>query len=140
MSFITEIENKFQAYYEKTISELRELHPQYGSMTNAALINIQNDLIVAEIKRRRGSFNSETLSAYQKAEYHKALIQQIYYVLREGDFHAMSGFDVVTNIYAPKKDLEKRYLAPAVVETLTMSGLFYSALNGGSHICRRGRW
>lgn len=140
MSFTTEIENKFQEYYETTITQLRENHPQYSGMTNTALINIQNDLIVAEIKRRRGSFNLETLSAYQKAEYYKALTQQIFYVLTEGDFHMMSGFDVVTNNYAPKSDLEKRYLAPATVETLTVAGLFYSALNGGPHLCRRRGW
>lgn len=140
MNFITEIENKFQEYYETTITELRGNHPQYGGMTNTALINIQHDLLTAAIKRHRGSFNLETLSAFQKDEYYKALIQQIYYVLTEGDFHMMSGFDVVTNNYANKSDLEKRYLASAAVETLTTSGLFYSALNGGPHSCRRRGW
>lgn len=136
--FIREIENEFQSYYETTISEMKEGHPQFGRMTNTAIVNIQDDLVAAEIKRRNAYFNRETLSDYQNAEYHKALVQQIFYVLTEGDFHMMSGFDVTTNSYAQKKDLKERYLAPAAEETLTAAGLFYSALNGGfdGRFCR----
>jgi len=139
--FIKEIESGFQKYYEKTIGEMRENHPQFMGMTNTAVIRMQDDYLLAEIKSRNVNFNLEKLSEPQHSEYNKALIQQIFYVLTEGDFRMMSGYDVTTNGFAQKSELEKRYMSPAAKQTLTAAGFFYSALNGGS-FCRypHGRW
>ncbi len=134
-NFIKIIENEFQKYYEKTIGEMRENHPQFGNLTNAAVIRMQDDYLTSEIKCRNVNFKLDKLSAYQRAEYNKALIQQLFYVLTEGDFRMMSGFDVTNNSFTQKSDLEKRYMSPSAKQTLTAAGLFYSALNGGG-FCR----
>ncbi len=139
--FTADIENQFQAYYETTISSLKDNHPQLGNLTNAAVIRMQDDYLTSEIKSRNTNFNLEKLSEFQRSEYNKALVQQIFYVLTEGDFRMMSGYDITANNFAAKSELEKRYMAPAAKQTLTSAGLFYSALNGGS-FCRfpHGRW
>ncbi len=133
--FIRKIENEFQKNYEKTVGEMRENHPQFGNLTNAAVIGMQDDYLTSEIKCRNVNFKLEKLSEYQCAEYNKALVQQLFYVLTEGDFRMMSGFDVVNNSFTQKSDLEKRYMSPSARQTLTAAGLLYSALNGGM-FCR----
>lgn len=137
-AFLQEIETIFYAYYQKKIEELREDHPQYGEMTNAALINIQDDFVTAEIKRRNVYFTWEKLTSVQRDVYDKALAQQIYYVLTEGDFAAMSGYDIVTNTFAPQEELAKRALSPAARQTLAGAGLFYSGLGAPSRHHFRG--
>lgn len=131
IEFIKKIENLFQKYYEKTVSELREVHPQFGGMTNTALIQIQDDYLISEIRSRNSLFNVGKLSAYQNEEYEKALIQQLFYVLTEGDFRTMSGYDIVSNTFLPQNEMKKRYICSAAKQTLTNAGLFYPAMNGG---------
>lgn len=131
LDFIKEIEKLFQQYYEKTVWELRSGHPQFASLTNTAVIRMQDDYLLSEISARNPHFKSETLTEFQKTEYGKALVQQIFYALTEGDFCLMSGYDVVNNTFAENKELERRYISPAAKRTLTAAGLFYSAISGG---------
>lgn len=139
--FLKGIEKEFQKYYEKSIEDLRANHPQFGNLTNTAVIRMQDDYLTSEIKSRNTNLKLDKLSEFQRSEYNKALVQQIFYVLTEGDFRMMSGYDITANNFASKSELEKRYMAPAARQTLTSAGLFYSALNGGS-FCRfpHGRW
>ena len=134
------IEALFTQYYEKNIESLRSVNPQFAEMTNTALIHIQDDFLTAEVKKRNVNFSMEKLSAYQRAEYDKALVQQLFYVLVEGDFNAVSGYDQTTNTFAPASELRARALSPAARQTLTAAGLFYRALNGGVPDYRARRW
>ena len=136
--FHKKVDAVFREYYQTTIEELRQEHPQYGNMTNAALVNIQDDFLITEIKKRNVYFNFEKLTEAQVSVFYKALAQQIYYVLTEGDFVAMSGYDVTTNSFAPRSEFKARALAPAARATLETAGLFYSGLGVNARPTYRG--
>lgn len=134
--FIKEIESLFQQFYETTISTLKENHPQLAGTANGALIRMQDDILSVYIKRRNSRINLDTLSEYQSSEYNKALICQIYYVLNEGDFYGLSGYDVTNNTFSSSEELGKRAIARIAKDTLAAAGLLYPAANGG-RFCRR---
>ncbi len=129
--FHKKVEAVFREYYQKTIEETQHGHPQYGEMPRAAVINIQDDLLTNEIKGRNVYFTWEKLTDAQCDVYYKALAQQIYYILTEYDFSATSGYDVVTNTFAPNAELRARAISPAARATLSNAGFFYSGLGAG---------
>ncbi|MBQ7912971.1 MAG: hypothetical protein IJ308_04395 [Clostridia bacterium] len=133
------VKKEFNAYYQTTIDNLKVGHPQIAGMTAGAIINVQHDFLWGRLPKTQNVYEFEKLTDYQKSVYYKALIQQIYYVLTEGDFSGMSGYDVTTNSFLPKGELDKRALAPAAKRTLIDGGLFYPALNGSASVGRR-RW
>ena len=136
--YIVKIENEFLKYYEKTLESMREAHPQYGGMTNSAVIKMQDDYLSTEIRIKRGQFSYDALSEELCAEYDKALLQQLFYVLTEGDFLIISGYDVAANSFASQSELEKRFMSPMAKLTLTAAGLFDGG-SGAESLSERGR-
>ena len=137
--FSKKIETLYQSYFERTISDDKEGHPQLENYTNCALITMQDDNLQSEIKRVNKYFNKIKLSEYQQAEYEKALIYQLHYVLTEGDFSNMSGYDMVTNTFTSMKELSRRVLAPRAKTILTNAGLMYRAIGGSDGYWERRR-
>lgn len=130
--YAREIEDLFLGYFEKTLSSMIEEHPQFDGYTNCALIAMQDDTLQAEIKRRNKYFNKNELYGYQLSEYNKALIYQLHYVLTEGDFSNMSGYDMPTNTFTPQKELANRVLSPRAKTILTNAGLMCRVIGGGN--------
>lgn len=135
--FFDRIESVYREYYFTTIEEGKDGHPQFGGMQRRALINIQHDFLVGEIRKRNVRFDYATLTDAQRAVYDKALCQQIFYVLTELDFSEFSGYDITSNTFAPKKEIAVRALSPAAKATLTGGGLLYGGLNAGAGLFRR---
>lgn len=139
--FYKAVERVFREYYQTTIEEMRQGHPQYGDMPRAAVINIQDDFLTSEINKRNVYFNWEKLTDAQCDVYYKALAQQLYYILKEYDFSATSGYNEVTNTFMQKSELTAHAMSPAAKATLEAAGLFYPGLGAGAHNFRRGwRW
>lgn len=125
----TVIEEFYLSFFERTLSTDLQGHPQFGKYTNCAFITMQDQALTAEIRRRNPTFDREKLSEYQQNEYNTALIQQMLYVLSEGDYRLMSGFDITTNTVIPKKEMKQRELAPLALSTLKAAGLLYPGIN-----------
>ena len=130
--FFDKIEGVFKDYYFTTIEEKKDGHPQFDGMERRALINIQHDFLVGEIKKRNVYFNFEKMTEAQRSVYDKALAQQLWYVLAELDFSEFSGYDIASNTFAPRGEIKIRALSPAAKATLEGGGFFYSGLNGGT--------
>ena len=135
------IEDLFHQYFEKTLSSMIEGHPQFDGYTNCALITMHDEVLQAEIKRRNKYFNKSKLfeNEYLLKEYDKALIYQLHYVLTEGDFSNMSGYDMPTNTFTPQKELASRTLAPMARTILTNAGLMCRAVGGSDGYWERRR-
>lgn len=133
------VKKEFNAYYQTAIDDLKAGHPQLAIVKAGAIINVQHDFLWSRLPKTQNVYDFEKLTEHQLSVYYKALVQQIYYVLTEGDFSGMSGYDVTTNTFLPKGELDKRALAPTAKRTLIDGGLFYSALNGSASLGRR-RW
>ena len=124
------VNTDFQAYYQKSIKDLKSGHPQYGETHDKTIINIQFDVLWGKIPKTQRVFDFDKMSDYQKDVFYKALIQQIYYVLTEGDFTAMSGFDVSKNTFLSAEDMSRVAISSAAKATLKNGGLLYAGLNG----------
>ena len=129
---ISRVNTEFQVYYQTTVSRLKEGHPQYANTPDTAIINIQFDVVWGKIPKTQRIYDFDKMSEYQKSVFYKALIQQIYYVLTEGDFTAMSGYNVDTNTMLSPDDLAKIAVSPASRKTLKDGGLAYRGLDSGS--------
>ena len=125
--YAKKIEDLFTSFFEKTLSDMLGGNPQFKDFTNCAFITLQDDLLQAFVKSYNLYFNKAEMSELQSAEYDKALIYQMLYVLTEGDFRLISGYDLVTNSMINKSELEKRYISPMAKMTLTNAGLLYRA-------------
>ena len=121
----------FQAYYQKTINELKVGHPQYNDISDTAIIRIQFDVLLAKIPKTQRLFDFDKFTEYQKSVFYKALIQQIFYVLKEGDFTDMSGYDVSTNTFLSPEVMEKISVSKAAKKTLLDGGLLYRGESAG---------
>lgn len=130
--YAREIEDLFLGYFEKTLSSMIEEHPQFDGYTNCAFIAMQDDTLCSEIKLRNKYFNKRNLQGCQLSEYNKALIYQLHYVLTEGDFSNMSGYDMPTNTFTPQKELANRVLSPRAKTILTNAGLMCRVIGGGN--------
>lgn len=128
------VNKDFSAYYQTTIDTLKEGHPQYANTPNVVIINVQFDVIWGKIPKTMRIYDFEKMSEYQKSVFYKALIQQIFYVLVEGDFTAMSGYDVSTNNFLSEEAMNKIAISKAARKTLKDGGLLYCGLNGGDCI------
>lgn len=126
------VTKEFNAYYQTSIEALKEYHPQYSEFSSAAIINIQHDFLWSVIPKTNYIGEFEDFTENQKKVYYKALIQQLFYVLKEGDFSAMTGYNPMTNTFSSKADFEKFALADTAKRTLTDGGLMYAACNGSS--------
>lgn len=125
------ISKAFESYYQTTISKLKAGHPQFANLKDNVIINIQYDALWGRIPKtilNGGTF--ENLSKERQEIFYKALIQQIYYVLTEGDFTAMSGYDVSNNTFLSAADMERVAISKAARQTLLDGGLLYTGLNG----------
>lgn len=135
------VNTDFTAYYQTTIGELKKGHPQYSATHDNTIINIQFDVLWRKIPKTIRIHDFSAMSDYRKSVFYKALIQQIYYVLTEGDFSAMSGYDVNTNTFLSPEAMEKISISRAARKTLLDGGLLYSGLSDDAY-CRgqRGGW
>lgn len=131
---VSRLNTEFQTYYQTTVSRLKEGHPQYANTPDTAIINIQFDVLWGKIPKTQRIYDFDKMSEYQKSVFYKALIQQIYYVLTEGDFTAMSGYNVDTNTILSPEELAKIAISPAVRKTLQDGGLLYRGL-GDANAC-----
>ena len=138
---VSRLNTEFQTYYQTTVSRLKEGHPQYANTPDTAIINIQFDVVWGKIPKTQRIYDFDKMSEYQKSVFYKALIQQIYYVLTEGDFTAMSGYNVDTNTILSPEELAKIAISPAAKKTLQDGGLLYRGL-GDANVCdyRFRRW
>lgn len=125
---VSRLNTEFQTYYQTTVSRLKEGHPQYANTPDTAIINIQFDVVWGKIPKTQRIYDFDKMSEYQKSVFYKALIQQIYYVLTEGDFTAMSGYNVDTNTILSTEELAKIAISPAARKTLQNGGLLYRGL------------
>ena len=62
----------------------------------------------------------------QKLHYKKALIEQAYYIFKNGDIYSDSGYDPEKGIVASKHALSELTIAPAARDHLRMTGLYSS--------------
>ena len=62
----------------------------------------------------------------QKAHYKLALIEQAYYIFKNGDIYSDSGYDPDKGIIASKHALTELTIAPAARDHLRMTGLWTS--------------
>ena len=127
----------FQAYYQTTINDLKAGHPQYAETAEQVIIRIQFDVLWAKIPKTRRIYDYDKMSEFQKSVFNKALIQQLYYVLKEGDFSDMSGYDVSTNSFLPPEAMEKLSISKAAQKTLQDGGLLYRGLGDGNACMHR---
>lgn len=138
---ISRVNTEFQAYYQKPISELKTGHPQYADVPENVIVRIQFDVLWAKIPKTQRIYDFDKWSERQKSVFYKALIQQIYYVLREGDFSDMSGYDVSTNTFLAPENMDKIAISKAARKTLMDGGLLYRGLSEGKvythRPCRR---
>jgi hypothetical protein len=119
------VNNDFNKYYQASIDTLKQGHPQFGNTPSNVIINIQADVLWGKIPKTQRLGNFTKYSEHQKAVFYKALIQQIYYVLKEGDFSDMSGYDVSNNTLLSATDMEKVAVSKAAMRTLMDGGLLY---------------
>jgi hypothetical protein len=68
----------------------------------------------------------------QKYHYKLALIEQAYYVFKNGDISTDSGYDPERGIVASKHARTEITLAPNAVDHLRMTGLWSGFIGGGS--------
>lgn len=137
---VNRVNTEFQKYYQSTIGELKAGHPQFANSSDIAIINIQFDVLWGKIPKTQRIYDFDKLSEYQKSVFYKALIQQIYYVLKEGDFTDVSGYDVSANTFLQPEIMERISISKAAKKTLRDGGLLYRGLDGGntcSPRCRR---
>ena len=136
---VNRVNTEFERYYQSAIAVLKEGHPQLSDMNTTAIINIQFDVLWAKIPKTQRIYDFDKMSEYQKSVFYKALIQQIYYVLKEGDFTDVSGYDVSTNTFLSPDTMERIALSKAAKKTLTAGGLLYRGIDEGnaSVRCRR---
>lgn len=134
------VNTEFQAYYQKTVNELKVGHPQYNDIPDTAIIRIQFDVLWAKIPKTQRLFDFDKFTEYQKSVFYKALIQQIFYVLKEGDFTDMSGYDVSTNTFLSPEVMEKISVSKAAKKTLLDGGLLYRGESAGFINRFPGRW
>lgn len=139
--YAEEIEDLFQQTFEKTLSSMIEQHPQFDGYTTCALVGLQDDILQSEIKRRNKYFSKSRLveSVYQTAEYNRALVYQLHYVLTEGDFSNMSGYDMTTNTFTAQNELAARTLSPRAKMILTCAGLLCRVVGGSDSYWERRR-
>lgn len=126
------IQTQFQRYYQTTVQEMQTGHPQFANMPTTALINIQTDAVLARVSHDNPSFSLGKCSVWQKEALAKAIAQQLFYVLTEGDFGGMSGYDPMTNTYAERRHLDERAISKRALQTLEQAGLLYRGLSSGS--------
>lgn len=132
--------SEFSVYYQTTISNLKDGHPQLARMQDVAIINMQFDVLWNKIPKTRRIYDFDKMSEYQKTVFYKALIQQIFYVLKEGDFTDVSGYDVSTNTFLSPEQMDKIAISRVALKTLTDGGLMYRGLgdwNVSSRFSRR---
>ncbi len=125
------INSAFNEYYQTTIDVLKEEHPQLSMLDVNVIVNMQFDVLWGKIPKTLlcgGSFDK--LPKPRQEVFYKALIQQIYYVLTEGDFTAPSGYDVATNTFLSQDAIERAAISPAAKKTLKDGGLLYTGMNG----------
>ncbi len=123
---------EFQSYYQKTINVFKSGHPQYAEIDDNVIIRIQFDVVWGKIPKSERIYEFEKMTEYQKSVFYKALIQQIYYVLTEGDFTSMSGYDVAANTFLSPEIMERVALSNAARKTLKDGGLLYNGVNGNA--------
>lgn len=116
---------EFNAYYQTTIDSLKAGHPQFNDTPTNVIINIQADVLWGKIPKTQRLCDFKKYSEYQQDVFYKALIQQIYYVLKEGDFSDLSGYDVSNNTLLSAADMEKISVSKAAMRTLMDGGLLY---------------
>lgn len=116
---------EFNTYYQTTIDTLKQGHPQFGNTPTNVIINIQADVLWGKIPKTQRLCDFSKYSDHQKDVFYKALIQQVYYVLKEGDFSDMSGYDVSNNTLLSATDMEKISVSKAAMRTLMDGGLLY---------------
>ena len=63
-------------------------------------------------------------SDFQKEHYKLALIEQAYYIFKNGDIYSDSGYDPDKGVIANKKELNGMIIAPAARDHLRMTGLW----------------
>ena len=133
--------SEFSVYYQMTISQLKDGHPQLAGMQDVAIINMQFDVLWNKIPKTERVYDFDKLNERQKSVFYKALIQQIFYVLKEGDFTDVSGYDVSTNTFLSPDQMERISVSRLARKTLMDGGLMYRGLEGGS-VCvdRCRRW
>ena len=124
------VNTEFQRYYQKSIKDLKNGHPQYSETHESTIINIQFDVLWSRMPKTPRVYDFEQMSDYQKDVFYKALIQQIYYVLTEGDFTAMSGYDVSKNTFLSAENMARVAVSSAAKATLKNGGLLYRGMNG----------
>lgn len=136
---VNRVNTEFEQYYQSAIAVLKEGHPQLSDMSVRAIINIQFDVLWSKIPKTQRIYDFDKMSEYQKSVFYKALIQQIYYVLKEGDFTDVSGYDVSSNTFLSPDTMERIALSKAAKKTLTAGGLLYRGIDEGnaSVKCRR---
>ncbi len=134
---VNKVNADFQAYYQTTINDLKAGHPQYADTQDNVIIRIQFDVLWASIPKTQRIYDYDKLSEHQKSVFNKALIQQIYYVLREGDFTDVSGYDVSTNSFLPPEAMEKLSISKAAQKTLQDGGLMYRGLSDSNACLHR---
>ena len=134
---VNRVRTEFQAYYQKTISDLKEGHPQYADIDDSVIMRIQFDVLWAKIPKTQRVYDFDKMTEYQKSVFYKALIQQIYYVLKEGDFSDMSGYDVSTNSVLAPENMERIAISKAARKTLLDGGLLYRGVSEGGACAHR---
>ena len=126
-----EIIRVFNGYYQTTIDALKEGHPQLARLNDRVIIRMQFDVLWGKIPKMSilgGGFDK--LPKPRQEIFYKALAQQIYYVLTEGDFTAMSGYDAATNTFLSQETIARAAISPAAKKTLKDGGLLYAGMNG----------
>lgn len=72
------------------------------------------------------------LTDFQKHHYKLALIEQAYYVFKNGDISSDSGYDPDKGIVASKHALTELVIAPNAKDHLRMTGLWSGHIGAGS--------
>lgn len=67
---------------------------------------------------------------YNKSLYKKALIEQAYYIFKNGDIEADSGYDPERGIIASKHALGEIVIAPAAKNYLRLCGMWNAHIGG----------
>lgn len=69
---------------------------------------------------------------FQKQHYKLALIEQAYYVFKNGDISSDSGYDPEKGLVASKHSLKEISIAPNARDHLRMTGLWNGHIGGGT--------
>jgi len=125
---VNEIEEKFNKNTGMNLtaecSKNEQLH-----LTTYGFVNRVEKIIKEEIKSRSPNIDLNDLSALQTAALEDAILEQITYVLVNGDYSLIVGYDTANNSLAELKELRKRQWSPLAVKILTNAGLFYGGLD-----------